>query len=198
MTFTECICALLLPYTNIRREKISAPTGLHAAHRCSAAHDVGTESLLPQAFIWYLPCFAWRLCWASRRVKPIVRVYASLKGKKCISNNYWFPCTASRERENVTMLLQIVCSLRFLFSCTHTYFLCVTFMCVNVTVCVLDHTWIHTYFSAICICFAWGEAPLTAKLTSFKAYFIIASKITVTRLLAWRSIYLLIKRDVTQ
>lgn len=61
-----------LPYTNIRGEKISTPTSLHAAHRCSAVHDVGTGSLLSRAFTWHLPCSARRLCCAPCRMKPIV------------------------------------------------------------------------------------------------------------------------------
>lgn len=41
VTFTKCV------FNNIRMEKFSAPSGLHASHWCSGLYDIGATSLAP-------------------------------------------------------------------------------------------------------------------------------------------------------
>lgn len=60
-------------------EKLSAPSGLHAAHRCSGVHDVGTTSLAPTGrhltFMFCLETVCGALCW----MKPIVLILLFVK-----------------------------------------------------------------------------------------------------------------------
>lgn len=146
VTFTEYISTLLLPYTNIRRVKISALTGLHADH--VGAHQymmlvLDPYSHRPSLDIYY---FLPRDSAVLHGGWILLSKCSSLTGRKCISNNYWFPCTPSRETENVTMHLQIVRSLSFLFAhkYTHTHFVRVT-LCVCYCMCALPLMDSHTF-----------------------------------------------------
>lgn len=60
----------------------------------------------------------------------------SLLFRKHISNSYWSPCTPYGERQNGTVLQQIVFSLCQLFA------VCI---CVSVTISALDHTQSHLF-----------------------------------------------------
>lgn len=62
-----------------------------------------------------------------------------------------FFCTPYRKRERECHHVSVNCPFPVVSLCmrTHTH---THVFCVHVSVCVLDHTWVHAYFHTICIC----------------------------------------------
>lgn len=68
-------------------EKLSAPSGLHAAHRCSGVHDVGTTSLAPTGrHLTFMFCL--ETVWRSVLDEANCPDPSLCKASRCIHSNY--------------------------------------------------------------------------------------------------------------